>query len=104
MTYYGNLSGYGSGIRNGVRVKQKQIIGYVGSTGLSTGPHLDYRMAKDGRFRNPLKESFPSGFPIEKGKMEAFQKRRDEIVVWLQGATPDRKRLESPKREGEGGG
>jgi murein DD-endopeptidase MepM/ murein hydrolase activator NlpD len=104
MTYYGHLSGYGSGIRKGVQVKQKQVIGYVGSTGLSTGPHLDYRMAKDGRFRNPLKESFPSGFPIEKGKMEAFQKRRDEMVVWLQGATSDRKRLESPKREGEGGG
>ncbi len=104
MTYYGHLSGYGPGVRKGVRVKQKQIIGYVGSTGLSTGPHLDYRMAKDGRFRNPLKESFPSGFPIERGKMEAFQKRRDEMLTWLQGPMSDRKRLESPKREGEGGG
>jgi hypothetical protein len=61
-------------------------------------------MAKDGRFRNPLKESFPSGFPIERGKMEAFQKRRDEMLTWLQGPMSDRKRLESPKREGEGGG
>ena len=104
MTYYGHFSGYGPGVRKGVRVKQKQVIGYVGSTGLSTGPHLDYRMAKDGRFKNPLKESFPAGFPIEKGKMDAFEKRRDEMVVWLQGATSDRKRLESPKREGEGGG
>lgn len=104
MTYYGHFSGYGPGVRKGVRVKQKQVIGYVGSTGLSTGPHLDYRMAKDGRFRNPMKESFPSGFPIERGKIEAFQKRRGEMVVWLQGATSDRKRLESPKREGEGGG
>ncbi|MCJ7704319.1 MAG: M23 family metallopeptidase [Desulfobacterales bacterium] len=104
MTYYGHFSGYGPGVRKGVRVKQKQVIGYVGSTGLSTGPHLDYRMAKDGRFRNPLKESFPSGFPIERGKMEAFQKRRDEMLTWLQGPMSDRKRLESPKREGEGGG
>jgi murein DD-endopeptidase MepM/ murein hydrolase activator NlpD len=104
MTYYGHFSGYGPGVRKGVRVKQKQVIGYVGSTGLSTGPHLDYRMAKDGRFRNPLKESFPSGFPIERGKMEAFQKRRDEMLAWLQGSMSDRKRLESPKREGEGGG
>ncbi|MBS3906154.1 MAG: M23 family metallopeptidase [Syntrophaceae bacterium] len=104
MTYYGHLSGYGSRIRKGVRVKQKQIIGYVGSTGLSTGPHLDYRMAKGGRFRNPLKESFPAGFPIERGKMEAFQKRRDEMLTWLQGSMSDRKGLESPKREGEGGG
>ena len=53
-TYYGHLSRYGSGIRRGVRVKQKQIIGYVGTTGLSTGPHLDYRLGKSGRFRNRL--------------------------------------------------
>lgn len=104
MTYYSHLSGYGPGIRKGIRVRQKQVIGYVGSTGLSTGPHLDYRMAKDGRFRNPLKESFPSGLPIEKGKMEAFQKRRDEMLAWLQGAVSDRMSLEPQKREGKGGG
>jgi hypothetical protein len=89
MTYYGHLSGYGPGIRKGIRVKQKQTVGYVGSTGLSTGPHLDYRLAKDGRFRNPLKESFPAGLPIEKGKLAAFQKRRDEVVTWLQGNHAD---------------
>ncbi|OGP72821.1 MAG: hypothetical protein A2V86_08975 [Deltaproteobacteria bacterium RBG_16_49_23] len=94
ITYYGHLSGYGPGIRKGVRVKQKQIIGYVGSTGLSTGPHLDYRMAKDGRFKNPLRESFPTGFPIEKGKLAAFQKRRNEVMVWLQGNHSDQKRLD----------
>jgi murein DD-endopeptidase MepM/ murein hydrolase activator NlpD len=66
-------------------VRQQQIIGYVGSTGLSTGPHLDYRLVKDGRFRNPLKESFPTGIPIRKGEMECFQERRDEIVAWLEG-------------------
>ena len=94
MTYYGHLSGYGPGIRGGIRVRQKQIIGYVGSTGLSTGPHLDYRLAKDGRFRNPLKELFPMGIPIGKGKMEAFQKRRDEMIAWLQFSSPNQKRLD----------
>jgi murein DD-endopeptidase MepM/ murein hydrolase activator NlpD len=103
-TYYGHLSGYGPGIKKGVRVKQKQVIGYVGSTGLSTGPHLDYRMTKDGRFINPLRESFPSGPPIEKGKIEAFQKRRDEMLTWLQGDGPDRIVLESKKKESGGGG
>jgi murein DD-endopeptidase MepM/ murein hydrolase activator NlpD len=87
-TYYGHLSRYGSGVRLGTRVKQKQIIGYVGSTGLSTGPHLDYRLSKEGRFRNPLKESFPSGPPIGKGEMEAFQQRRDMVMAWLQGEAP----------------
>ncbi|MCJ7704130.1 MAG: M23 family metallopeptidase, partial [Desulfobacterales bacterium] len=61
VSCYGHLSGYGPGIRKGTRVKQKQVIGYVGSTGISTGPHLDYRLVKDGRFRNPLKETFPTG-------------------------------------------
>ena len=84
-TYYGHLSGFGTGIRKGVKVRQKQIIGYVGSTGLSTGPHLDYRLAKDGKFRNPLRETFPTGPPIGKGEMEAFHQRRDAMLVWLQG-------------------
>jgi murein DD-endopeptidase MepM/ murein hydrolase activator NlpD len=87
-TYYGHLSRYGPGIKRGARVKQKQTIGYVGSTGLSTGPHLDYRLAKEGRFRNPLKESFPAGLPIGKGEMEIFQKRKDEMSARLQGDTP----------------
>jgi murein DD-endopeptidase MepM/ murein hydrolase activator NlpD len=87
-TYYGHLTRYGPGIEKGVRVKQKQIIGYVGSTGLSTGPHLDYRLVKDGRFRNPLKESFPSGVPIGRGEKEAFQRRKDEVMAWLQRDAP----------------
>jgi murein DD-endopeptidase MepM/ murein hydrolase activator NlpD len=93
MTYYGHLSGYGPGVRKGGRVKQKQIIGYVGSTGLSTGPHLDYRLAKDGRFRNPLGESYPAGLPIDKGKLAAFQKRREGVMAWLQGNPAGRNSL-----------
>jgi murein DD-endopeptidase MepM/ murein hydrolase activator NlpD len=87
MTCYGHLSGYGSGIRAGKTVKQKQVIGYVGSTGLSTGPHLDYRLLKDGVYRNPLKETFPEGFPVSQGELERFRRRRDEIISFL-GAEP----------------
>ncbi|HUL22251.1 MAG TPA: peptidoglycan DD-metalloendopeptidase family protein [Thermodesulfobacteriota bacterium] len=89
VTYYGHLSAFGSGVRRGTRVNQKQIIGYVGSTGLSTGPHLDYRITKDGQFRNPLTEVFPAGLPIEKGEMEAFQQTRGEMAGWLEGDSSD---------------
>ncbi len=85
MTHYGHLSRFGPGIRNGTQVEQKQVIGYVGSTGLSTGPHLDYRLEKDSQFRNPLKETFPTGIPITQGEMDVFLKRRDEVFAWLRG-------------------
>jgi murein DD-endopeptidase MepM/ murein hydrolase activator NlpD len=84
-TYYGHLSRFGSGIRKGVKVRQQQIIGYVGSTGLSTGPHLDYRLTKDSQFRNPLKEIFPTGFPIGNKEREAFEQIKDEMLVCLEG-------------------
>jgi murein DD-endopeptidase MepM/ murein hydrolase activator NlpD len=96
-TYYGHLSGYGPGIRVGKPVKQKQIVGYVGSTGLSTGPHLDYRLAKNGRFRDPLKENFLEGVPIGRGARERFKKRRDEMMAWLQGDKLCVKRVDERK-------
>ncbi len=78
-------------------MRQKRIIGYVGSTGLSTGPHLDYRLVKGGQFRNPLRESFPAGLPIRREELERFQKRRDEMIAGLQGDTPSYKRMEEVK-------
>jgi murein DD-endopeptidase MepM/ murein hydrolase activator NlpD len=101
-SYYGHFSRYGPGIRRGLRVTQKQIIGYVGSTGLSTGPHLDYRLTKDGRFKNPLKEVFPTGQPIGKGDLEAFQNVKDEIVTIMTDTAPYRNRLENITSEALG--
>ncbi|RMG03426.1 MAG: M23 family metallopeptidase [Nitrospirae bacterium] len=61
VTYYGHLSRIKSGIRRGKAVTQGQVIGYVGKTGLATGPHLDYRVKKNGKFINPLRMSLPRG-------------------------------------------
>jgi len=57
-TYYGHLSKFKRGIKVGSQVKQKQIIGYVGSTGLATGPHLDYRLQHHGIYKNPFALKF----------------------------------------------
>ena len=73
-TSYMHLKGYASGIAEGVRVKQGQVIGYVGSTGVSTGPHLDFRVFKDGTPIDPLKMESPPADPIKKEDMEQFTK------------------------------
>jgi murein DD-endopeptidase MepM/ murein hydrolase activator NlpD len=84
-TMYNHLSRFGKNIAVGGRVKQKDIIGYVGSTGLSTGPHLDYRMKKNGRFINPLKEKFPLGLPVNKTHQSAFLKVSRQMTTLLDG-------------------
>ncbi len=64
-TTYMHLSGYAKGINVGKTVKQGDLIGYVGSTGLSTGPHLDFRFYRNGKAINPLKVESPPSKPID---------------------------------------
>ena len=63
-TYYLHLSGYAKGIKEGVKVRQGQIIGYVGASGYATGPHLDYRVKKNGKFVNPRTLKLPAAAPV----------------------------------------
>ena len=64
---------YGRGIRNGRRVQQGQVIGYVGSTGRSTGPHLHYEVHKAGRQVNPRSIKLPSGRKLTGQELAAFK-------------------------------
>ncbi|NOZ85015.1 MAG: M23 family metallopeptidase, partial [Deltaproteobacteria bacterium] len=82
-TIYCHMSKLGRGIRPGVRVEQKQIIGLVGATGRATGPHLHYGMKFRGRFINPLKQHFPRGKPLSKDEMDSFGREVRELNAIL---------------------
>ena len=78
-TYYNHLSSFARGIKVGSKVKQKQTIAHVGTTGLSTGPHLDYRLKKNGKFVNPLLEKFPKGVKLPETKLSSYKQWINEI-------------------------
>ncbi len=82
---YGHLSRFGRGIAKGKRVRQKQVIGYVGSTGISTGPHLDFRLLRNKAFVNPLRVVQPPAAPLRPEQMPAF---KDTLTAAL-GAGPN---------------
>jgi murein DD-endopeptidase MepM/ murein hydrolase activator NlpD len=82
-TTYMHLSRFAKGVQKGGTVKQGEVIGYVGSTGLSTGPHLDYRVHKNNQPVNPLKMETPPSYPVKPELRDSFMVVRDNMLQQL---------------------
>ncbi|MEE1951172.1 peptidoglycan DD-metalloendopeptidase family protein [Pseudomonas alcaligenes] len=80
-TLYGHMQGFAKGIRNGVSVKQGQIIGYIGTTGLSTGPHLHYEFQVNGRHVDPLSQKLPMADPIARNEKQRFLQQSKPLMA-----------------------
>jgi murein DD-endopeptidase MepM/ murein hydrolase activator NlpD len=80
-TLYMHLSKYGKGIEIGTKVKQGQVIGYVGASGLATGPHLDFRFYRNGKPVDPLKVESPAAKPVDSAYLERFN---NEVTKWIE--------------------
>lgn len=87
VSYYGHLSRFVSGLRVGQEIEQKQLIGYVGDTGLATGPHVCYRIARDGRYMDPTTVGVSGGQPVAPSSRYAFYRTRDAILSNLVGGS-----------------
>jgi murein DD-endopeptidase MepM/ murein hydrolase activator NlpD len=88
VTAYLHLSGYASGVRAGSRVRQGEVIGFVGSTGLSTAPHLDYRVQHDGRWMDPLTLPNEPAEPLGDQQLREFLERRQNLQAALDQLSP----------------
>ncbi|MDH5785064.1 MAG: peptidoglycan DD-metalloendopeptidase family protein [Chromatiales bacterium] len=82
-TLYAHMSSFRKGVGNGSRVKQGQVIGYVGKSGVATGPHLHYEFRVDGVHRNPLTVKFPDAAPVPEKYRTAFMQATEQLLAQL---------------------
>ena len=84
-TAYGHMSAFAKGMEIGKRVRQGQVIGFVGSTGMSTGAHVHYEILVNGRFVDPMRVKLPRGRALEGTMMAGFEKERDRVDAMMSG-------------------
>ncbi|SEG80267.1 OapA family protein [Marinobacterium lutimaris] len=87
-TLYAHMNGYKSGLSNGSRVKQGDIIGYVGMSGTATGPHLHYEFRVNGVHKNPVTVDLPHASPVPKAELAAFNKQSAQLMAMLDAGQP----------------
>ncbi len=94
-TLYAHMSGYAKGMRKGKVIKQGQVIGYVGTTGVSTGPHLHYEFRIRGRHRDPLRVKFNRSVKLNKRELPRFLKHSEELLTRYHKRQEDNKKVVS---------
>ncbi|OYX31371.1 MAG: peptidase M24 [Caulobacterales bacterium 32-69-10] len=106
QTQYGHLSAFAKGLRAGQKVRQGQVVAYVGSTGLSTGPHLHYEVLKGGTKINPKGASIPQGVILAGRELTAFKANKnyiDTLIAKAEAAGPARQQASQPAKPAPAG-
>lgn len=96
VTTYNHQSAFARGIKPGMRIRQGQVIGYLGATGLATGPHLHYEVMVNGHFVNPLKIKLPRSRELDGTLLAEFRRQRDQTRDLLGKASPAAKLAQAP--------